>query len=80
MGRSHFYDPLSSVGIFYLYIYLFYEFIKIYVNLKVLSSPKIRNFFINFDGDNFYIKVVGFVEIYNFAVQTFSYEIFLMLN
>jgi hypothetical protein len=29
------------------------------------------NFFMNTYGDKFYIKVVDFVEIYNFVVQTF---------
>jgi hypothetical protein len=29
------------------------------------------NFFMNSDGDKLYLKIVYFVEIYNFIVQTF---------
>jgi hypothetical protein len=34
----------------------------------------------NSDEDGFYMKIVGFVEIYNFVVQSFSFEIILMLK
>jgi flagellar capping protein FliD len=34
----------------------------------------------NSDEDGFYMKIVSFVEIYNFVVQSFSFEIILTLK
>jgi hypothetical protein len=34
----------------------------------------------NSDGDKLYTKLVTFGEIYNFVVQTFSFEVILELN
>jgi hypothetical protein len=31
----------------------------------------------NSDGDKFYMKIVSFVEIYNFVVQTYFFEVIL---
>jgi hypothetical protein len=38
---------------------------------------KITIFFMNSDGDKIYMKIVAFDEIYNFVVQTFSFEVIL---
>jgi type I site-specific restriction endonuclease len=35
------------------------------------------NFFMNSDKNKFYIKIVDFVEIYNFVVQIWSFQIIL---
>jgi hypothetical protein len=41
---------------------------------------KHHNFFMNSDGDKLYRKFVAFNEIYNFLVQTFSFEVILRLK
>jgi hypothetical protein len=34
----------------------------------------------NSDGDKLYIKIIAFDEIYNFVVQTFSFEVIFKLK
>jgi hypothetical protein len=47
---------------------------------RTTSLQKIITFFINSNGDKFYAKILTFLEIYNFVVQTFSFEIILRLK
>jgi hypothetical protein len=48
--------------------------------LGSLCFQKNCNFFMNSDGDKLYTKLVAFQEIYNFVVQTFSFEVILRLK